>query len=116
MKRARCISEACRALAPHSIPLGMYTVEETRDMDLIDVTPRETVEQAVAAAAETAKGAMPDEDFDALVDTLDVGSRAELAAAFNAGWKRQHEMSAAQKEKFRQWRNDTLAGLEGGGI
>ena len=50
MKRARCIGEGVRAIAPQCIPVGMYTTEETQDIE-VDVTPAQRIENAVEAAA-----------------------------------------------------------------
>jgi hypothetical protein len=113
MKRARCISEACRALSPNAIPLGMYTVEEARDMEIIDITPAKPMEQAVAEAVKEVKAAMGTEEFDALILTLDVKSREELVSAYNAGVKTLRERgSKDQFDKFRGWRDDMLIALE----
>ena len=116
MKRARCISEACRALSPNAIPLGMYTVEEARDMEMIDVTPAPTaasIEQAVTDAAKSVKTAMTTEEFDALILTLDVKTRDELVTAYNAGVKILRDRgNKDQFDKFKGWRDDMLIALE----
>jgi hypothetical protein len=113
MKRARCISEACRALSPNAIPLGMYTVEEARDMEMIDVTPTATLTEAVTEAAKSVKTAMTTEEFDALILTLDVKTRDELVAAYNAGLKTLKDRgNKDQFDKFKGWRDDMLIALE----
>lgn len=70
MKRARCISEGVRAVAPQSIPVGVYTVEETRDMEEeIDITPRPTIDAAVEIATATP---MDSEVLTDLLKSIDV--------------------------------------------
>lgn len=91
MKRARCISEAIRAIAPQCVPIGMYTVEETRDMpEEIDVTPV-SENKAVAQAVAQVKNALSNERVEALIMTLDVKTRDELVAAYNPAIKEARE-------------------------
>jgi hypothetical protein len=85
MKRARCISEAIRAIAPQSIPVGMYTVEETRDMPL-DILPV-SENQAIAEAVEQVQSEVPRDAVDVLIDSMDVPTLPELSAAFESAWK-----------------------------
>lgn len=86
MKRARCISEAIRALYPVTT---LYTPEEIRDgAPEIDVTPV-TQTEAVRTVTESANAtALTDEErqehFDAMDNAADV---AALATAFAAAWK-----------------------------
>jgi hypothetical protein len=85
MKRARCISEAIRAIAPQCIPLGMYTVEETRDIE-VDMVPQTENNSVASAVAQITHGLSQDE-VDALVMTMDVKALPELKTAFAAAWK-----------------------------
>lgn len=112
MKRARCISEACRALAPNAIPLGMYTVEEQRDIPEEAVVA--TIDQAIT---DVAKNVMEEDELDGLVKSLDVKTREELVTAYNVGIHVFRERgSKAQFEKFKWWRDNMLAAIEAGTI
>ena len=90
MKRARCISEAIRALYPVTT---LYTPEEIRDgAPEIDITPVSqadavrTVVENVSATALT--DAERQEHFDAIDKSAD---QAALAVAFAAAWKHAKE-------------------------
>lgn len=89
MKRARCISEACRALAPGSVPLGMYTVEETQD--IVDVTPEvQTVNEAVASVV-SGTGLTEEEIKDHLEDISSAEAGDQLRTAFGSAYKHAKE-------------------------
>jgi len=102
MKRARCIGEGVRAVAPQCIPAGMYAVEEVQDMEPVDVTPASRVEATVetAAAMHTAlTSAERDEHMQAL---MGADSTESLARAFAASWthaKQAKDTSAADAFK-----------------
>ena len=92
MKRARCISEAIRAIYPMTT---LYTPEEVRDGAVeIDITPvpqAEAVRSAVQSAAESATAltdAERQEHFDAIDNAAD---QTALASAFAAAWKHAKE-------------------------
>jgi hypothetical protein len=117
MKRARCISEACRALAPNAIPLGIYTVEEQRDIPEETVVATVSLDKAVSQAVEEVKKAMPDDDLESLIMKLDVNTREELVAAYNAGVERFREIgNKEQFEKFKWHKDLALASIETGTI
>lgn len=85
MRRARCISEGIRAIAPQCIPVGMYAVEEVQDMDVIEgtsqvVTPVSQMEIVNSVPAE--ERATLDK---AIREAVDIGT---LATAFAAAWER----------------------------
>jgi hypothetical protein len=52
MLRSRVISEGVRTCYP-GVSVGTYTVEEVQDMDPVNVTPEQTVTQAVQSVAAT---------------------------------------------------------------
>ena len=82
MKRARCISEACRALAPGSVPLGMYTV---------DVTPEfQTVNEAVTAVV-SGTVLTEEEIKDHLEDISSAEAGEQLRNAFGSAYKHAKE-------------------------
>ena len=86
MKRARCISEAIRAIFPVT---HLYTPEELRDggpeIDITPVPQAEAVRETVEAASGTAlTEAERQEHFDAIDGAKD---QASLAIVFAAAWK-----------------------------
>jgi hypothetical protein len=112
MKRARCISEAVRAIAPQCIPLGMYTVEETRDIEVEEIPQHETA--AIEGAAKQITHGISSEEVDALVMTMDVKTLPELKAAFGAAWSAAKGDEAAQKRLksvYDQHKTDLDAGV-----
>jgi hypothetical protein len=104
MKRARCISEAVRALAPGSIPVGMYTVEESQDMDpVVDVTPVvQKVEEAVAAVSSAT--ALTDEEVKDHLEAISAADPGDqLRDAFASAYKHAKEARDIRaKEAFEQ--------------
>jgi hypothetical protein len=98
MRRARCISEGIRAIAPQCIPAGMYAVEEVQDMQ--DVTPAPV--SIVAAVQATATRLTEDEvseHLTAIKGAADIGS---LTTAFSAAWKHGGEArDTAAKDLFK---------------
>jgi hypothetical protein len=118
MKRARCISEAVRALNPQCIPVGMYAVEEARDIpEEIDVTPRQSLDQAATDAVAAVDHALPPEELDALILTMDVKTMAELTPAFGRAYTRAKEAcDEAAKTKLKAIYDDMKAGIEAGAI
>ena len=83
MKRARCISEGIRAVAPQCIPVAVYSVEETQDM--VDVTPK-PVSQA-AAVVSAANALTDDERAEHERAITGSVSMAELTTAFSSAWE-----------------------------
>lgn len=68
MKRARCITEGVRAVAPQCVPLGMYSVEETQDM--VSDAPSPIVSKDTAIALATQRTPMPSEQSDEHIERL----------------------------------------------
>jgi hypothetical protein len=83
MKRARCISEGIRAIAPQCIPAGLYAVEEVQDM--VDVTPAPVSENAAVAGAANALTA--DEVAEHIASIQGAADLPALTAAFSSAWK-----------------------------
>ncbi len=114
MLRSRCISEGIRSIAPEATE-QLYTVEEVQAMETEAPEPV-SVETAVAEAAAEVQQEMAAEEFDELVSTLDVATRAELVSAYNAGIKVLAERgNHAQFIKFKAWRDDMLNAIESNG-
>jgi hypothetical protein len=97
MKRARCISEAVRAIAPQCIPVGMYAVEEARDIPEVVDTTIVSETTAVAEAVQQVTHELPRDRVDMLIDSMDVKTLAELKDAFAAAWQETSQDKAAQK-------------------
>ena len=94
MKRARCISEAIRAIFPVT---HLYTPEELRDGGPeIDITPVPQAE-AVRTVAEAASGtALTEEERQQHFDAIDgAKDQATLAVVFSAAWKHASEAKDA---------------------
>ena len=86
MKRARCISEGIRAVAPQCIPAGLYAVEEVQDMDVIDSTAHVVSTSEAVHAATHGADATERETLDkAIREAADMQS---LTLAFTAAWER----------------------------
>jgi hypothetical protein len=99
MKRARCITEGIRALAPQCIPAGVYTVEEAHDM--IDMTPAAPVstEAAVSAVATALTETEVDAHVDAMMECTSTGT---LAEAYGAAFKHAKEAKDNKaRERFK---------------
>lgn len=89
MLRARVISEGCRTVCPMATS-GMYTLEEAVDMEPVNVTPPQRIDDAVAAVVAT--HALTDEERqDHLRSMHEAGDEAGLRAAFSAAWKHAKE-------------------------
>lgn len=114
MLRSRCISEGVRATAPDATE-QMYTPEEVREFDAAAPAPQ-SLTDAVTAAAEEVTHELPADQLDDLIATLDVATRPELVAAYNAGVKilKEHG-NEAQFKKFKGWRDDMLSAIESKG-
>ena len=90
MKRARCISEAIRAIYPMTT---LYTPEEIRDGAVeVDITPVQQAE-AVRTAVESANAtALTDAERQEHFNAIDMAAdQTALAAAFAAAWKHAKE-------------------------
>ncbi len=112
MLRSRCISEGVRSTAPAATS-QTYTPEEIRAMEA-EIPEPVSVETAVAEATSEVQQEMPTDEFEALISSLDVATRPELATAFNAGWAALKERgNTDQRRKFREWRNEMLSAIEG---
>jgi ribosomal protein S7 len=86
MKRARCIGEGIRAIAPQCIPAGLYTTEETQDIE-VDVSPSQRINAAVESAANAATALTEEECFEHLGEIQAAADMGTLAAAFSGAWK-----------------------------
>jgi hypothetical protein len=119
MLRSRCISEGVRSTAPGATS-QVYTPEEVRQIIAEEPTAAAepvAIQQAVTEAAAEVKNEMLEDEFDALVMTLDVKTKPELVAAYNAGLKTLKENgNEAQFKKFKSWRDEMLAAIETGAI
>jgi len=94
MRRARCISEGIRAIAPQCIPAGLYVVEEVQDMQ--DVTPAVvSVESAVSSAASALSADEIAEHVAAITSASDLTS---LTTAFSSAWKHSREAKDTQAQ------------------
>lgn len=113
MLRSRCVSEGIRSTAPQATS-GVYTPEEVRAIQQEEVRQPVAIEAAVAQGA-TVVRELPKEEWETLVATLDVSTRADLVSAFNAGAQvLQERGNLAQFEKFKKWRDDMLSLIEAG--
>ena len=115
MLRSRCISEGVRSTAPQATG-QFYTPEEVRAIEQESPEPVSITKAIAEAVAEVAKE-MPAEEFEALIATMDVKTRPELATAFNAGWKIIKERgNETQQRAFRASRDEMLSVVESGEI
>lgn len=89
MLRARVISEGCRTVCPMATS-GMYTPEEAVDMEPVNVTPPQRIDDAVKAVVAT-HALTDDERQDHLRSMHEAGDEAGLRAAFSAAWKHAKE-------------------------
>jgi hypothetical protein len=85
MLRARVISEGCRTVCPMATS-GMYTPEEAVMMEPVNITPPQSIDDAVAAVAAT-NALTEEERQEHLRDMHEAGDEAGLRAAFSAAWK-----------------------------
>lgn len=85
MKRARCISEGIRAVAPQCIPVGLYAVEEVQDMADDEAGRVVSVQEAVALSASALSQEVRTELGDAIKQAADLPT---LTTAFSAAWER----------------------------
>ena len=108
MFRSRCISEGVRTCAPDATE-GLYTPEEVAQMEAEPTVVSET--QAVAEAVAHVQSEMPRDEVDALIDSLDVGTLAELSAAFESAWKATKGNTAA-RARIKAAYDDMKAELE----
>lgn len=85
MKRARCISEGIRAVAPQCIPVGLYAVEEVQDMADDEPGRVVSVQEAVTLSA----SALSQEARAELESAIkQAGDLPTLTTAFSAAWER----------------------------
>jgi hypothetical protein len=89
MLRARVISEGCRTVCPMATS-GMYTPEEAVDMEPVNVTPPQRIDEAVASVA-AAHPLTEDERFDHVLGMQEATDAASLRSAFSAAWKHASE-------------------------
>jgi len=82
MLRARCVSEGCRTIAPHSTS-GFYTVEEVQQIIESDPPKAESVQGAIDQSV----ASLSEEDFDRLKDSMDVSTLPELESRFAECWR-----------------------------
>jgi len=85
MLKARCISEAVRALFP-GVAVGIYTPEELQDGGAeIGVTPISTNQAVSDVATEKRTGALSEEDIEKCIDAMNnAADLEELAAAYSS--------------------------------
>jgi hypothetical protein len=101
MFRSRCISEGVRTTAPDATE-QMYTAEEMRSMSAEELPEPITVEAAVVETAKQAKSALPPDEVEALIQSMDVKTIAELTPAFGRAYTRAKEVGdEAAKKKFK---------------
>lgn len=106
MKRARCITEGIRACAPQCIPLGMYSVEETGDMEPeVNITPAATVaarDQAQTEVVRNVSTALTEAEIDEHILAMDVQTLPELLRAFEAAWNHaKHANDKRSADRFK---------------
>lgn len=91
MKRARCISEGVRAVFPGVSPVGMYTPEETADMDQHEVGSHD-----IAQAIQNGElRIMASDVVGEYIDTIKAAANAEqLRGAYQAA----HKAAVAAKD------------------
>jgi hypothetical protein len=87
MFRSRVISEGVRTTAPDATE-NMYTPEEIRTIAAEEVPEPVSITQAVNDAAAQITNAIPEDELDAMVSSLDVKTMAELTPAFGRAYKR----------------------------
>jgi hypothetical protein len=115
MLRSRCISEGVRSTAPQATS-QFYTPEEIRAIEQ-EVAEPVSVTAAVAQAAEEVKKELPQDQFEELLASMDVKTRAELVTAFNAGWKIIKERgNETQQRAYRAAKEEMLSVVESGEI
>lgn len=88
MFRSRVISEGVRATAP-DVTEHMYTPEEVRAIEMEEAPV--SVETAVAQVATQTRNALPPEELDELMKSLEVDTVAELTPAFGKAYTRAKE-------------------------
>jgi hypothetical protein len=101
MFRSRCISEGVRATAPDATE-QMYTPQELREMANDDLPEPMTVTAAVAQVTDQSKNALAPEEVEALINSMDVKTLAELTPAFGRAYTRAKEVGdEGAKKKFK---------------
>jgi hypothetical protein len=85
MFRSRCISEGVRTIAPDATE-QLYTPEEARQIEDDKPAPSVSVNTAVAEAAQQVTNALPEEQVEELVNSLDVKTLSELITAFGKAY------------------------------
>jgi len=85
MKRARCISEGIRAVAPQCIPVGLYAVEEVQDMVADEPGRVVSVQEAVTLSASALSQEVRTELEGTIKQAADLPS---LTTAFSVAWER----------------------------
>ncbi len=109
MFRSRCISEGVRTTAPDATEL-LYTPEEIRAMAMDEGDAPVSIQEAVTTVTDKE---MPKEELDGYIDALDVKTREELVAAWNAAWPVIRERaSKRQQEAYRNARDSMLTEIE----
>jgi len=115
MKRARCISEAVRAIAPQCIPVGMYAVEEARDIPEEADATVVSIQQAVTEAAAAVTNVMALDEVEALIGTMDVNTVPDLVTAFGRAYTRAKEVGdESAKKRFKSVYDNTRSAIESG--
>jgi hypothetical protein len=93
----------------------MYTPDEIRQIE-VESAPV-SITQAVEESVEQIEHAMPSEELDALILTMDVKTMAELTPAFGHAYTRAKESGdEAAKKKLKAIYDDMKGAIESGGI
>ena len=110
MLRSRCISEGIRSSAPDATE-NMYTPDEIRAIENEEPPKIVSENTAVAEAVAATESEMPRDEVDALINSMDVQTLAELSKAFEAAWK-QTKGNAAARARLKAAYDAAKAGLE----
>lgn len=110
MFRSRCISEGVRTTAP-DVTEQMYTPEEVRQME--EESRPVSVTAAISQVAEQAKNALPVEELEALIESMDVKTVTDLVTAFGKAYTRAKEVGdEIAKKKLKAVYDETRSALE----
>lgn len=115
MLRSRCISEGIRSTAPEATE-QMYTPEEIRAIEQETPAPV-AMTAAIAQATDQIKAALPKEELDALIMSMDVKSEHELIMAFGKAYTRAKESNDEHAKKvLKDTYDDMKSAIESGQI
>jgi hypothetical protein len=115
MLRSRCISEGIRSTAPGATS-QMYTPEELRQI-APELEEPISITQAVNDATAQVQNAIPEEELDGLIMTLDVKTLPELTTAFGHAYTRAKTAGDAHAmKKLKSVYDDMKGAIEQGQI